>query len=90
MHLLLICEEEKQSKIVGKIKAVSSRKCKTRGHVPLSEGVSSPEDSSPQRVVPSSESIPLSDTDPETRTKKKYNALWTQKIGKSEIKTENT
>ncbi len=104
MHLLLICEEEKLSKIVGKIKAVSSRKCNTtRGHVPLSESISVPEDSNPQRVVPSSENVPLSDTttDPDTTattrghvplsgtsTKKKYNALWTQKFGKSEIKTE--
>ena len=76
MHLLLICEEDELTKIVGKIKAVSSRKCNiengiTRGHVPLSD--------------------PDTDTDTKTRTstKKKYNAFWTQKFGKSEIKSEN-
>ena len=106
MHLLLVCEKEKLSKIVGKIKAVSSRKCNTtRGHVPL-EGISSPGNSNPQRVVPLSRHVPLSegisslgnsnphrvvplpDTGSGTRTKKKYNALWTQKFGRSEIKTE--
>ncbi|MEA1876108.1 MAG: transposase, partial [Bacteroidota bacterium] len=43
MHILLICEKEKLSTIVGKLKAISSRKCNiargrtsTRGHAPLS------------------------------------------------------
>lgn len=71
MHLLLVCDEDELTEIVGKIKAMSSRaaniaagrtipESKTRGHVPLS-----------------------------STGKKKYNSLWTQKFGKSEIKDEN-
>lgn len=43
MHLLLVCEEEEVSKIVGKIKAITSKEYNTavgittRGHVPLSK-----------------------------------------------------
>ncbi|OQY01281.1 MAG: hypothetical protein B6I20_07860, partial [Bacteroidetes bacterium 4572_117] len=44
MHLLLVCEEEELSKIVGKIKSITSRAANiaagrtttTRGHAPLS------------------------------------------------------
>ncbi len=87
MHLLLVCEEEELTKIVGKIKAKSGRKYNiehgitkvatsvTRGHVPLSSG----------DVPLSSGDVPLSGSDTE---KKKYNSLWTQKFGRSKIKDE--
>ena len=87
LHLLLVCEAEELPKIVGKIKAVSSRKYNiekgitivpatsiTRGHVPLSD----------------TDTDIDSDADSEEKKeKKKYNSLWTQKFGKSEIKDES-
>ncbi|MDA3859851.1 MAG: transposase, partial [Melioribacteraceae bacterium] len=88
LHMLLVCEKEEVSKIVGKIKAVTARKYNiekgittlatsvTRGHVPLSrEDEPSPSSSSEVENLSSSK-----------REKKKYNSLWTQKFGKSEIK----
>ncbi|MCD4680802.1 MAG: N-6 DNA methylase [Bacteroidales bacterium] len=87
MHILLVCEEEELSTIVGKLKAVSGRKCNiahgitTRGHVPLS--------------YTNSETATESSGDTEDSTnsykkeKKKYNSFWTQKFGKSEIKGED-
>jgi len=88
MHLLLVCEEDKLTKIVGKLKAVSGKNrniekgITTRGHVPLSDSVATTEEKEIENA------IPLSDID-EEKEKKKYNALWTQKFGKSEIKDEN-
>ena len=78
MHLLLVCEEEELTKVVGKIKSMTARARNiakgyttkksesdtTRGHAPLS--VAGATDRG------------------ETQTK-----LWTQKFGKSEIKDEN-
>ncbi len=93
MHLLLVCEEEELTKIVGKIKAVSGRRYNiekgitipsaatgatgtTRGHVPLS-GTGTGTDAETENGT-------------ESRTgKKKYNSLWTQKFGKSEIRDED-
>ncbi len=94
MHLLLVCEKEELTKIVGKLKAVSGRKYNiekgitipvtatsiTRGLVPLSD--------SELDIVGSKKANPLSDTE-EKKEKKKYNSLWTQKFGKPEIKDEN-
>ncbi len=97
MHLLLVCEEEELTKIVGKIKAKSGRKYNiehgitkvatsvTRGHVPLSSGnvlpLSSGNGSSSGRYIPSK------NIEDDTG-KKKYNSLWTQKFGRSKIKDE--
>jgi len=88
MHLLLVCEEDKLTKIVGKLKAVSGKNrniekgITTRGHVPLSASVATTEEKKIENA------IRLSDIE-EEKEKKKYNALWTQKFGKSEIKDEN-
>jgi len=88
MHLLLVCEEDELTKIVGKLKAVSGKNrniekgITTRGHVPLSDSVATTEKKKIEN------SIPLSDIEEENE-KKKYNALWTQKFRKSEIKDEN-
>jgi REP element-mobilizing transposase RayT len=117
MHLLLVCDEKDRDSIVGKIKAVSSRKYNiekgitisstatsrtTRGHVPLSASVATADEKEREDAIPLSASvatidekeredaIPLSDTETEgKKEKKKYNSLWTQKFGKSEIKDEN-
>lgn len=93
LHILLVCEEEEVSKIVGKIKAITAKKyniekgittiatdisTSTRGHVPLSEeGKSS--------SLVSAEEDNLSSAKKE---KKKYNSLWTQKFGNSRVDSE--
>ena len=88
MHLLLVCEEDKLTKIVGKLKSVSGKNrniekgITTRGHAPLSDSVATTEEKKIENA------IRLSDIE-EEKEKKKYNALWTQKFGKSEIKDEN-
>ena len=78
LHLLLVCEKEELTGIVGKIKSMTSRSRNvakgyttkksesdtTRGHAPLSADVAAERG--------------------ETQTK-----LWTQKFGKSEIKNDN-
>ena len=82
MHLLLVCEENELTKIVGKLKAVSARKYN------IENGITIP--STATSITRGH--IPLSDTDTDTegkKVKKKYNSLWTQKFGKSEIKDED-
>ncbi len=81
LHLLLVCEKEELSGIVGKLKAISGRKYN------IEKGIT---------IVPATSitrgHAPLSDTDTDIegkKEKKKYNSLWTQKFGKSEIKDEN-
>ena len=83
MHLLLVCEEEEVPKIVGKIKAVSSRKYN------IEKGITIPATSSTRGPVPLLESesekghVPLSG-----KETKKHNSLWTQKFGCKEIEDE--
>jgi REP element-mobilizing transposase RayT len=94
MHLILVCEENEMSKIVGKIKSMSARACNiamgrtisgnpaTRGHAPLSK-----------TDAPLSETdAPLSEIDASLSEKKYENErgetqakLWTQKFGQKEI-----
>ncbi len=81
MHLLLICEEKKLTKIVGKIKAVSAREYN------IKKGYTIPKGKSESDITRGH--VPLSDTDTEAKKeKKKYNSLWTQKFGKGEIKDD--
>ncbi|MBT3209832.1 MAG: N-6 DNA methylase [Bacteroidetes bacterium] len=93
IHMLLVCEKDELTKIVGKIKGISGRKYNiangittttTRGHVPLSGiGIGSSNSD-----IGSSSSSSNIDTSSDTE-KKKYNSLWTQKFGKRIIKGEN-
>ncbi len=76
MHLLLVCEAEELSAIVGKIKAVSGRKYN------IEKGITIPNSA----TSTTRGRVPLSDT--EKKGKRKYNSLWTQKFGKSEVKNE--
>ncbi|MBT3382290.1 MAG: N-6 DNA methylase [Prolixibacteraceae bacterium] len=84
LHLLLVCEKNELTKIVGKIKAVSGRRYN------IEKGITIPAaTSSTTRGY-----VPLSVTDTDTDIgigtgKKKYNSLWTQKFGKSKIKDHN-
>ena len=98
MHLLLVCEEEELTRIVGKIKSMTSRSrniergytipkksesTTTRGQAPLSASMAIP----PEKETKNSTPLPASKTIAErgeTQTK-----LWTQKFGKSEIKNKN-
>ncbi len=83
MHLLLVCDEEDRDRIVGKLKAVSSRKYNIEKGITIPSTATSA--TSTTRVH-----VPLSGTDTDAKKeKKKYNSLWTQKFGKSEIKDEN-
>lgn len=82
MHILLVCEEEELSKIVGKLKSVSAKirnrkrgytaesrtTASTRGHAPLSRDGDGDDDS--------------------TKRGETQRQVWTQKFGKSEIKDE--
>jgi len=87
MHLLLVCEKEEVPKIVGKLKAMTSRAVNiasgktvvanhaTKGHAPLSASMAN---------TPLSASVANSKKKRgETQTK-----LWTQKFNSSEIKDE--
>ncbi len=78
MHLLLVCEEEELTKIVGKIKGVSGRKYN------IEKGITIPSTA----ASTTRGHVPLSGTESGTG-KKKYNSLWTQKFGKSEIRDED-
>ena len=96
VHILLVCENEELTKIVGKIKGISGRKYNiangitvvtesesdtTRGHVPLALIDDSRSESNTMIVQ--------WDISPWPKEKKKYNSLWTQKFGKRKIKGKN-
>ncbi len=84
MHLLLVCEREELPKIVGKIKAVSGRRYN------IEKGITIPSTATSATGTTRGH-VPLSGTGTGTDTEKKkekYNSLWTQKFGKSEIKDE--
>ncbi len=96
VHLLLVCEEEEMSSIVGKIKAVTANKYNiakgittaTRGHVPLPENTIT----MGHVPLPEKENNNNNGTCPiaiEEKEKKKYNSLWTQKFGCKGIDSEN-
>ena len=86
MHILLVCEEEELSKIVGKLKSISAKErnrkrgytseaigtAVTRGHAPLSVAVDAP----------------LPEEDEATKRGITQRQVWTQKFGKSEIKDD--
>lgn len=111
MHLMLICEEEELTKIVGKIKSMTARACNiatgrtsiatTRFPIPDNDNESDTKNSSPTRgniPIPNNEiriegtptrgHAPLSENETAERGKTQTK-LWTQKFGKSEIKSEN-
>ncbi|MEX0997380.1 MAG: N-6 DNA methylase [Flavobacteriaceae bacterium] len=87
MHLLLVCEEEEQSRIVQKIKA------KTARAVNIAKGITIP-------VAPATlttrEHAPLASQDKKTLlsrehaplASKKHNSLWTQKYGCNPIRSD--
>ncbi|MCD4794823.1 MAG: Eco57I restriction-modification methylase domain-containing protein [Bacteroidales bacterium] len=94
VHLLLVCEKEEMSKIVGKIKAVSAREYNIEKGITIPETSTNESDTIATRGhVPLSENydtehVPLSkkETNSKTETKKKkYNSLWVQKFGKKKI-----
>ena len=60
LHMILVCEEDEMPKIVGKIKAVSARKCniETRGHVPLATGSATDRTLSPRELSGTGEHVP--------------------------------
>ncbi len=74
LHLILVCEEDEMPKIVGKIKAVSARKCN------IEKGITVP-------ATNETLSTPVA-TANSPKKKKKYNPLWTQKFGRNEIVTD--
>lgn len=79
LHILLVCEEEELSKIVGKIKSITAKEynISTRGHDPLAD-----------RAGEKNYNISTRGHDPlpETaREKNYYQPLWTQKFGSKEI-----
>ncbi|RLA07742.1 MAG: hypothetical protein DRQ51_05150 [Gammaproteobacteria bacterium] len=103
LHMLLVCEEEEVSKIVGKIKAMTSKICNktmgrttnttelTRGHVPLSK------EKNKSTVELTRGHVPLSKEKNKSTVEltrghvplsKPYVAMWTQKFGKKLIQTE--
>ncbi len=94
MHLLIVCEKEELSKIVGKIKAKSGRKYNiengiNKGTCPLVLG-ERPLVLGERPLVREEyplEKLPSKNIENNTG-KKKYNSLWTQKFGKSEIRDE--
>jgi len=85
MHILLVCDENELTKIVGKIKAMTARACNiatgktipgnesdsatTRGHVPLSGSVSPDRSEKPGIVEETRGHVPLSGSDSSTNTK---------------------
>ena len=82
LHLLLVCEEQEVSKIVGKLKSISARACNiatgrtipaTRGHAPLST---------------ETENSPDSGTDAPLSRGTAQAHLWTQKFGCKEISSK--
>ena len=96
MHFILVCEEGEVSKIVGKIKSMTSRAVNiamgrtipsTRGHAPLS-GTELSEIDTTRGHAPLSETLdsPLSDSTPERGETQCQ--LWAQKYGCVEIDTE--
>ncbi len=80
IHILLVCEKKERDNIVGKLKSVSSRKYNIEKGITIPSTTTSESDTTRGHV-------PLSDTDVK-KEKKKYNSLWTQKFGKSEIRDE--
>jgi len=79
MHILLVCEEDELSKIVGKIKSMTAR---SRN---IAKGYTIPEKSESDTTTGHA---PLSLPEIENERGKTQTKLWTQKFGKSEIKDE--
>jgi len=75
MHILLVCEEEEVSRIVGKIKAITSKEYNTR------KGITTRSKKSESDTTRGH--VPLS-----REKKKAYNSLWTQKFGNNPIKDD--
>jgi len=89
MHLLLVCEKEEVSKIVGKLKGVSAKKYN------IAKGITIPSASEAENgeegvaTAATKGHVPLSEEGIlPSSSKKKYNSLWTQKFGTSRIKDE--
>jgi REP element-mobilizing transposase RayT len=91
MHMLLVCEKEEVPKIVGKIKAVSSRKRNIERGITVVD-TNAPDSNGSEGVTATRGHVPLSRagkglSSSETG-KKGYNSLWTQKYGNSPIDSE--
>ncbi|MCD4695445.1 MAG: N-6 DNA methylase, partial [Bacteroidales bacterium] len=99
MHILLVCGKEELPAIVGKLKAVSGRKCN------IARGITIPARTPPDTsaISPTTRGhVPLSYSESDIasdiamgnststdKEKKKYNSLWTQKFGRREITNKN-
>ncbi|MCK5761027.1 MAG: transposase [Candidatus Delongbacteria bacterium] len=77
IHMVITCEEEELAKIIGKIKAITGRKCnRERG---VTEEAST--------YLQQGDRIPLP-SGTGANTKIRHNPFWTQKFGKTEITSE--
>ncbi len=78
LHMLLVCEEEELTKIVGKIKSVTAKiRNRKRGYTTATDA--------------GTRACPLSDTNDEVETDRRgktQHSLWKQKFRKSEIKDD--
>ncbi|MDD3721931.1 MAG: Eco57I restriction-modification methylase domain-containing protein [Lutibacter sp.] len=90
IHLLLVCEEENITKIVQKIKSITSKNCtQTREHALLPTREQNLLSTREHALLPTREHALLSTREhaPLPNTKKQT-PLWTQKFGCKEITTE--
>jgi len=79
IHMVLTCEEEMLTKIIGKIKAITGRKC-NRARGITEEAISHLQQGETQQGDP----IPLSGSTG-ANEKQQYIPFWSQKFGKTEI-----
>ena len=80
MHLLLVCEEEELSKLVGKLKSVSAKiRNRKRGYT------DSPGEATTATTATRGQAPLSGDEEDRTKRGETQRQVWTQKFGKSEI-----